>query len=226
MGNLSPGYLSVFASDLAQNIYAELFGIVVTVFLINRLLARREDRKWRTATEINLRRLVLVTNEICADFGPRVGLSAAEFGFNTGESPPSMIEGSRMLADKIEDLLQDEGGLKARVASWAEEDWTAYNDECGDARLTLVEILTSFGGRLDEQTSAAAYRLIQAIDTYASGIDLAQVYRRESLRSGSGNVESQEAVLARAIASMSDAAVDIAAQAVSLKRLLHQQLTE
>ena len=47
-----------------------------------------------------------------------------------------------------------------------------------------MEILTSFGGRLDEHTSAAAYRLIQAIDSYASGIDLAQVYRRESLAPG------------------------------------------
>jgi len=223
MPSFCPCVLSVWNSDLALNIYAELFGIAVTVFLINRLLPQREDRKWRTATEINLRRLVLVTNEICADFGPRVGLSAAEFGFNTRESPPSMIEGSRMLADKIEDLLQDEGGLKARVASWAEEDWAAYNDECSDARLTLVEILTAFGGRLDEQTSAAAYRLIQAIDTYASGIDLAQVYRRES---PGGPVGSHEAPQETVIAAMSDAAMDVAAQAVSLKRLLHQQLTE
>jgi hypothetical protein len=63
MGNIPSVNLSVLSGDFALNIYAELFGIAVTVFLIDRLLAWREERKWRTATEINLRRLVRVTRQ-------------------------------------------------------------------------------------------------------------------------------------------------------------------
>src|SRR5215216_5991554 len=57
--------------DMLTNLLAELFGIVVTVVVIDRLIARRENKRWRPATNFFFFELFIITKKLMDTLAPR-----------------------------------------------------------------------------------------------------------------------------------------------------------
>jgi hypothetical protein len=86
--------------DIASNLISEAIGIIVTVFLVDRLLEYRERRRWRGATTLVLRQLELSCGDLLmvwADWLAAVRkrglvLQSIDDVVNTGSSEPELTQ--------------------------------------------------------------------------------------------------------------------------------------
>ncbi len=212
-------------SDLALNLYAEGIGIAVTVALVARVLEWREIRRWLPATRLVYERLIVATNGLCANVRERLGIRIEEFEYRPNREPPTSLEGSQIVADRLREWItsrRDE--MAAIVARWDNEAWNYYAKAAKEARTELLNVMSMYGGRLDNGIVGAALQLLESLDGFRRGFDLfpgiwgmspAEI-REEHPSAVTGVIAGMRITLARNI-------VEITARTIALKDVLHSR---
>ena len=161
-------------TDFLNNLYAELVGIVVTILGVSGLLTWLEHRRWRAATRLIYDRLVRATNGVCAVLGDTLGLHIREFDYDPNIGPPSALEGSHIFVEAFTTWLAEGGdvGITAITASWSNKDWRACGRGLAEEREELLNVMSIYGGRLDNEITATTLGLLEWLDSFIRSYEL------------------------------------------------------
>jgi hypothetical protein len=161
-------------TDFLNNLYAELVGIVVTVLGVSGLLTWLERRRWRAATQLIYDRLVRITNAVCAVLGDALGFHIQEFDYDSNRIPPSALEGSRIFVEAFTTWLAEggESGITTTTASWSNKDWHACGGGLTEAREELLNVMSIYGGRLDNEITAKTLGLLEQLDFFLRSYEI------------------------------------------------------
>jgi hypothetical protein len=133
---------------MVENLIAEIFGIVVTVFVINVLLKSRERRRWRPLQDHALMTLKAGLHDVLVFFQSKFGLYPDDLRHQAYTSTEPYLATCKFFAEEV--VPNFETVYRSKLASVGAEKWGVLLKQLREVKIDFETTLSMFPQVFDD----------------------------------------------------------------------------